>query len=38
VPILRVSPSETVQVGDTVTFDSRHMQGDPDDNVSLATR
>src|SRR3954470_9750138 len=36
-PLLRVSPSATVEVGQTVTFDSRRMAGDPQDFVDQGT-
>jgi PKD repeat protein len=36
-PLLHVSPSTTVEAGQTVTFDSRRMAGDPQDFVDVGT-
>jgi PKD repeat protein len=36
-PILRVSPGMTAEVGQTVTFDTRRMAGDPQDFVDKGT-
>jgi PKD repeat protein len=36
-PVMHISPATTVPTGQTVTFDSRRIDGDPPDNAGLAT-